>query len=157
MLMFRWKFTIIKCIDFILVHTSIGEKWHKRHLTYRIMNWPRSLSPSQVHLAVDTAFQLWSNVSGLLFQELQQGPTDIRLAFFEGEHNDGMGNAFDGPGEFLLSSFLLNKLNWMSCLKVKVIIPCYFNLMSMDSICAMLLHKEMGKVFTVNVLLNINH
>lgn len=100
---------IIKCIGFILVRTSLGQKWHKHHLTYHIMNWPRSLPPSQVHLAVSTAFQLWSNVSGLLFQELQQGPTDIRLAFFEGEHNDGTRNAFDGPGEFL--SFFLNKLN----------------------------------------------
>ncbi|XP_026081659.1 matrix metalloproteinase-28 [Carassius auratus] len=81
------------------------EKWHKRHLTYRIMNGPRNLSPSQVHVAVKTAFQLWSNVSGLIFQELQQGPADIRLAFFEGEHNDGTGNAFDGPGGTLAHAF----------------------------------------------------
>ncbi|XP_016088284.1 matrix metalloproteinase-28 [Sinocyclocheilus grahami] len=82
-----------------------GEKWHKRHLTYRIMNWPRNLSPSQVHMAVKMAFQLWSNVSGLIFQELQQGPANIRLAFFEGEHNDGTGNAFDGPGGALAHAF----------------------------------------------------
>ncbi|XP_043115156.1 matrix metalloproteinase-28 [Puntigrus tetrazona] len=82
-----------------------GEKWHKRHLTYRIMNWPHNLFPSQVHMAVKTAFQLWSNVSGLIFQELQQGPSDIRLAFFEGEHNDGTGNAFDGPGGALAHAF----------------------------------------------------
>lgn len=62
------------------------------------MNWPQYLSPSQVRLAVFTAFQIWSNASGLVFQEVSQGPTDIRLAFFEGEHNDGTGNAFDGPG-----------------------------------------------------------
>ncbi|XP_058601222.1 matrix metalloproteinase-28 isoform X2 [Onychostoma macrolepis] len=82
-----------------------GEKWHKHHLTYRIMNWPRNLSPSQVHMAVKMAFQLWSNVSGLILQELQQGPADIRLAFYEGEHNDGTGNAFDGPGGALAHAF----------------------------------------------------
>ncbi|XP_067306137.1 matrix metalloproteinase-28 [Pseudorasbora parva] len=86
-------------------YTQTGEKWHKHHLTYRIMNWPHSLSPSQVHLAVEVAFQLWSNVSGLHFQELQQGNADIRLAFFEGEHNDGTGNAFDGPGGALAHAF----------------------------------------------------
>uniref|UniRef100_A0A8C2K4J2 Matrix metallopeptidase 28 n=1 Tax=Cyprinus carpio TaxID=7962 RepID=A0A8C2K4J2_CYPCA len=86
-------------------YAHTGEKWHKRHLTYRIMNGPRNLSPSQVHVAVKTAFQLWSNVSGLIFQELQHGPADIRLAFFEGEHNDGTGNAFDGPGGTLAHAF----------------------------------------------------
>lgn len=90
-------------IGLILVRASTGEKWHKRHLTYHIMNGPRNLSPSQVHVAVKMAFQLWSNVSVLIFQELQHGPADIRLAF-EGEHNDGTGNAFDGPGDsFFLS------------------------------------------------------
>uniref|UniRef100_A0A8C1PQP7 Matrix metallopeptidase 28 n=1 Tax=Cyprinus carpio TaxID=7962 RepID=A0A8C1PQP7_CYPCA len=82
-----------------------GEKWHKRHLTYCIMNWLCNLSPSHVHMAVKMAFQLWSNVSRLNFQELQQGPADIRLAFFEGEHNDGTGNAFDGPGGALAHAF----------------------------------------------------
>lgn len=86
-------------IGLMIVSTSIGEKWYKRHLTYRIINWPRNLSPSQVRFAVHIAFKLWSNVSGLDFQENSHGPTDIRLAFFEGEHNDGTGNAFDGPGE----------------------------------------------------------
>ncbi|KTG01686.1 hypothetical protein cypCar_00032817 [Cyprinus carpio] len=90
-------------IGLILVRASTGEKWHKRHLTYHIMNGPHNLSPSQVHVAVKMAFQLWSNVSVLIFQELQHGPADIRLAF-EGEHNDGTGNAFDGPGDsFFLS------------------------------------------------------
>ncbi|XP_051965623.1 matrix metalloproteinase-28 [Xyrauchen texanus] len=82
-----------------------GEKWYKRHLTYRIVNWPRNLSPSQVRFAVHIAFKLWSNVSGLDFQENSHGPTDIRLAFFEGEHNDGTGNAFDGPGGALAHAF----------------------------------------------------
>ncbi|XP_063060829.1 matrix metalloproteinase-28 [Engraulis encrasicolus] len=85
---------------------SAGEKWYKRHLRYRIMNWPRHLSHDAVRAAVRTAFQLWSNVSGLVFQEvLLDTPTDIRLAFYEGEHNDGSRNAFDGPGGALAHAF----------------------------------------------------
>ncbi|XP_070987845.1 matrix metalloproteinase-28 [Oncorhynchus clarkii lewisi] len=86
-------------------YAQLGEKWYKRHLTYRIVNWPRHLAPGPVRLAVRAAFQLWSNVSGLAFQEVPEGPTDIRLAFYEGEHNDGASNAFDGPGGALAHAF----------------------------------------------------
>ncbi|XP_022604151.1 matrix metalloproteinase-28 [Seriola dumerili] len=83
-----------------------AEKWYKRHLTYQIVNWPRHLSLGSVRLAVRAAFQLWSNVSGLVFQEAPEGPADIRLAFYEGDHNDGASNAFDGPGGTLAHAFL---------------------------------------------------
>ena len=63
-----------------------------------MVNWPRHLSPGPVRLAVRAAFQLWSNVSGLVFREVPGGPADIRLAFYKGDHNDGASNAFDGPG-----------------------------------------------------------
>ncbi|KAF0030567.1 hypothetical protein F2P81_017298 [Scophthalmus maximus] len=81
-------------------------KWYKRHLTYQIVNRPRHLSLGSVRLVVRAAFQLWSNVSGLLFQEAPGGPADIRLAFYEGDHNDGASNAFDGPGGTLAHAFL---------------------------------------------------
>ncbi|XP_041665238.1 matrix metalloproteinase-28 isoform X1 [Cheilinus undulatus] len=83
-----------------------AEKWYRRHLTYQIVNWPRHLPVSSVRLAVRAAFQLWSNVSGLVFQEAPEGPADIRLAFYEGDHNDGASNAFDGPGGTLAHAFL---------------------------------------------------
>uniref|UniRef100_A0AAY4D6J8 Peptidase metallopeptidase domain-containing protein n=1 Tax=Denticeps clupeoides TaxID=299321 RepID=A0AAY4D6J8_9TELE len=76
-----------------------------RHLTYGIVNWPRQLSHESVQLAVGAAFQLWSNVSGLVFQEVTRGPADIRLAFYAGEHDDGLDNAFDGPGGALAHAF----------------------------------------------------
>ncbi|XP_058489245.1 matrix metalloproteinase-28 [Solea solea] len=82
------------------------EKWYKRHLTYQIVNWPRHLSLGSVRLVVHAAFQLWSNVSGLVFQDAPEGPADIRLAFYEGDHNDGVNNAFDGPGGTLAHAFL---------------------------------------------------
>ncbi|XP_067103077.1 matrix metalloproteinase-28 [Osmerus mordax] len=86
-------------------YAAPGEKWYKHHLTYRVVNWPQQLSPGPVRLVVRAAFQLWSDVSGLVFQEATQGPSDIRLAFYDGEHNDGTSNAFDGPGGALAHAF----------------------------------------------------
>uniref|UniRef100_A0A663E303 Matrix metallopeptidase 28 n=1 Tax=Aquila chrysaetos chrysaetos TaxID=223781 RepID=A0A663E303_AQUCH len=75
-----------------------GGRWYKRHLTYRVVNWPSYLPQHEVRLAVKAAFELWSNVSSLVFWEARDGPADIRLTFFHGDHNDGLNNAFDGPG-----------------------------------------------------------
>ncbi|XP_047924187.2 matrix metalloproteinase-28 [Anser cygnoides] len=82
-----------------------GSKWHKRHLTYRVVNWPPYLPQHEVRLAVRAAFELWSNVSSLVFWEARDGPADIRLTFFHGDHNDGLSNAFDGPGGALAHAF----------------------------------------------------
>lgn len=76
-----------------------GSKWYKQHLSYRLVNWPQHLPEPAVRGAVRAAFQLWSNVSALEFWEAPATvPADIRLTFFQGDHNDGLGNAFDGPG-----------------------------------------------------------
>ncbi|XP_044312062.1 matrix metalloproteinase-28 [Varanus komodoensis] len=80
-------------------------KWYKRQLTYRLVNWPWYLPQQQVRLAVKAAFELWSNVSGLVFWEALGDPADIRLTFFQGDHNDGADNAFDGPGGALAHAF----------------------------------------------------
>ncbi|KAM9320062.1 matrix metalloproteinase-28 [Gastrophryne carolinensis] len=80
-------------------------KWYKHHLTYQIVNWPWYLSRHQVRLAVKAAFELWSNVSSLTFTEAAGEPANIRLAFFDGEHNDGAKHAFDGPGGALAHAF----------------------------------------------------
>ncbi|XP_010002128.1 PREDICTED: matrix metalloproteinase-28 [Chaetura pelagica] len=83
----------------------VGGRWYKRHLSYRVVIWPPCLPPRQVRLAVSAAFQLWSNVSSLVFWEARDGPADIRLTFFHGDHNDGLNNAFDGPGGALAHAF----------------------------------------------------
>ncbi|KAG8520188.1 Matrix metalloproteinase-28 [Galemys pyrenaicus] len=84
-----------------------GSKWYKQHLSYRLVNWPQHLPEPAVRGAVRAAFQLWSNVSALQFWEAPaSGPADIRLTFFQGDHNDGLGNAFDGPGGALAHAFL---------------------------------------------------
>ncbi|XP_021559928.1 matrix metalloproteinase-28 isoform X1 [Neomonachus schauinslandi] len=84
-----------------------GSKWYKQHLSYRLVNWPQHLPEPAVRGAVRAAFQLWSNVSALEFWEAPATvPADIRLTFFQGDHNDGLGNAFDGPGGALAHAFL---------------------------------------------------
>ncbi|XP_064892539.1 matrix metalloproteinase-28 isoform X3 [Columba livia] len=85
--------------------TPHGGRWYKRHLTYRVVNWPSYLPQHEVRLAVKAAFELWSNVSSLVFWEARDGPADIRLTFFHGDHNDGLNNAFDGPGGALAHAF----------------------------------------------------
>ncbi|XP_065503204.1 matrix metalloproteinase-28 [Caloenas nicobarica] len=82
-----------------------GGRWYKRHLTYRVVNWPSYLPQHEVRLAVKAAFELWSNVSSLVFWEARDSPADIRLTFFHGDHNDGLNNAFDGPGGALAHAF----------------------------------------------------
>ncbi|XP_075051245.1 matrix metalloproteinase-28 [Mixophyes fleayi] len=84
---------------------TMKNKWYKRHLTYQIVNWPWYLSQHQVRKAVKVAFQLWGNVSSLTFSEAVSDSADIRLAFFDGEHNDGARHAFDGPGGALAHAF----------------------------------------------------
>ncbi|XP_063312741.1 matrix metalloproteinase-28 [Pelobates fuscus] len=84
---------------------TLNKKWYKHHLTYQILNWPWYLSPHQVRQAVKAAFQLWGNVSSMAFSESMSGSADIRLAFFDGDHNDGAINAFDGPGGALAHAF----------------------------------------------------
>ncbi|XP_015979282.1 matrix metalloproteinase-28 isoform X2 [Rousettus aegyptiacus] len=87
--------------------TKQGNKWYKQHLSYRLVNWPQHLPEPAVRGAVHAAFQLWSNVSALEFWEAPAtGPADIRLTFFQGDHNDGLSNAFDGPGGALAHAFL---------------------------------------------------
>uniref|UniRef100_A0A6I8NPS8 Matrix metallopeptidase 28 n=1 Tax=Ornithorhynchus anatinus TaxID=9258 RepID=A0A6I8NPS8_ORNAN len=81
-------------------------KWYKRQLSYRLVNWPRHLPEGRVREAVRAAFRLWANVSALDFWEAPAGPADIRLTFFQGDHNDGLANAFDGPGGALAHAFL---------------------------------------------------
>ncbi|XP_075417533.1 matrix metalloproteinase-28 [Tenrec ecaudatus] len=84
-----------------------GSKWYKQHLSYRLMNWPEHLPEPAVRGAVRAAFQLWSNISALEFWEAPATtPADIRLTFFQGDHNDGLSNAFDGPGGALAHAFL---------------------------------------------------
>lgn len=56
--------------------------------------------------ALYDAFKYWSDVSPLTFQEVSATSTsDLTLKFASGEHGDGAGNAFDGPGVQLAHAY----------------------------------------------------
>uniref|UniRef100_A0A2K5R0L0 Matrix metallopeptidase 19 n=1 Tax=Cebus imitator TaxID=2715852 RepID=A0A2K5R0L0_CEBIM len=73
-------------------------RWRKKHLTFRIMNLPSTLPPHTAQAALHQAFQYWSNVAPLTFQEVKAGRADIRLSF-HGRQSLYCSNAFDGPGK----------------------------------------------------------
>uniref|UniRef100_A0A2R8ZFY2 Matrix metalloproteinase-19 n=1 Tax=Pan paniscus TaxID=9597 RepID=A0A2R8ZFY2_PANPA len=75
-------------------------RWRKKHLTFRILNLPSTLPPHTARAALRQAFQDWSNVAPLTFQEVQAGAADIRLSF-HGRQSSYCSNTFDGPGRVL--------------------------------------------------------
>ncbi|XP_036617757.1 matrix metalloproteinase-19 isoform X2 [Trichosurus vulpecula] len=75
-------------------------RWRKRHLTFRILNWPSTLPIHTAKAAIHTAFRYWSRVASLSFREVQAGWADIRLSF-HGRHSPHCSRGFDGPGKVL--------------------------------------------------------
>ncbi|KAL6075802.1 hypothetical protein STEG23_026540, partial [Scotinomys teguina] len=75
-------------------------RWRKKHLTFRILNLPSTLSPSRARAALLQAFKYWSSVAPLTFREVKAGWADIRLSF-HGRQSTYCSNTFDGPGKVL--------------------------------------------------------
>ncbi|XP_042554826.1 matrix metalloproteinase-19 isoform X1 [Dipodomys spectabilis] len=75
-------------------------RWRKKHLTFRILNLPSSISSYKARAALLQAFRYWSNVAPLTFREVQAGWADIRLSF-HGRQSPTCSNTFDGPGKVL--------------------------------------------------------
>ncbi|XP_069898578.1 matrix metalloproteinase-19 isoform X2 [Dipodomys merriami] len=73
-------------------------RWRKKHLTFRILNLPSSISSYKARAALLQAFRYWSNVAPLTFREVQAGWADIRLSF-HGRQSPTCSNTFDGPGK----------------------------------------------------------
>ncbi|XP_015277097.1 PREDICTED: interstitial collagenase-like [Gekko japonicus] len=83
--------------------TEGNPKWDKTHLTYRIVNYTPDLDRNLVRRAIQKAFEVWSNVSPLTFQEEQDGIQDIMISFNRGDHGDN--SPFDGPSGVLAHAF----------------------------------------------------
>lgn len=75
-------------------------RWGKKHLTFRILNLPSTLPSHVARAALLQAFQYWSDVTPLTFQEVKTGWADIRLSF-HGRQSLYCSNTFDGPGRVL--------------------------------------------------------
>nr|XP_020460077.1 matrix metalloproteinase-15-like isoform X2 [Monopterus albus] len=91
-----------------------GQQWDKDHITYSIMNQliPSSLGEGRVYDAIRKAFDVWSRVTPLTFEELpsensinssQADLADILLLFASGYHGDM--SLFDGEGGSLAHAY----------------------------------------------------
>jgi len=80
-----------------------GSKWGKKTITYRIYTYTPDMPRSQVDSEIQRAFKVWSDVTPLIFRQIQSGTPDISITFATGSHGDG--NPFDGPGGTLAHAF----------------------------------------------------
>ncbi|XP_008056771.1 LOW QUALITY PROTEIN: matrix metalloproteinase-26 [Carlito syrichta] len=87
-------------------NSSRKSKWNKHMLTYRIINYPRDMKPSTVKRIILKVVSIWSNVTLLIFQQVQSENADIKISFWKGAHGDDW--PFDGPGGVLGHAFLPN-------------------------------------------------
>jgi len=83
-----------------------GSNWKKKHLTWRILQYPRvrrDLSRADLEKETRKAFSMWQEASGLTFEERTSGSADIEIKFVTGSHGDG--NPFDGRGGVLAHAY----------------------------------------------------
>ncbi|XP_028370696.1 matrix metalloproteinase-26 [Phyllostomus discolor] len=96
-----------------------GSKWNKHTLTYRIINYPKGMTPSTVNGIIHDAVSIWSNVTSSIFQKVKGQDSDIKFSFWQldkkltweggsGVQYHGDGWPFDGPGHILAHAFLPN-------------------------------------------------
>ncbi|XP_016070444.1 PREDICTED: matrix metalloproteinase-26 [Miniopterus natalensis] len=89
-----------------VVNSSERSRWNKYNLTYSIINYPKDMNPSTVNDIIRDSVSIWSNVTSLIFQQVEGEDADIKLSFWELDHGDGW--PFDGPGRILAHAFLPN-------------------------------------------------
>uniref|UniRef100_A0A8C5PJG1 72 kDa type IV collagenase n=1 Tax=Leptobrachium leishanense TaxID=445787 RepID=A0A8C5PJG1_9ANUR len=78
-------------------------KWEKNQVTYRILGYTTDLDSETVDDAFARAFQVWSDVTPLKFNRIQDGEADIMINFGRWEHGDGY--PFDGKDGLLAHAF----------------------------------------------------
>ncbi|TNN22598.1 Interstitial collagenase [Liparis tanakae] len=62
-------------------HFDGKPRWEKRQLTYRITQYTKDLTQSQVDAVIAEAFQLYSDVIPLDFRQINSGTADIMILF----------------------------------------------------------------------------
>ncbi|XP_022103759.1 matrix metalloproteinase-16-like [Acanthaster planci] len=80
-----------------------GNKWPKKDITYKFINYTPDLGQRTTRSEVTRAFNLWSRAANLNFREVRSGQADIDLRFASGDHGDGYD--FDGQGGILAHAF----------------------------------------------------
>ena len=87
-----------------LRYVPSGARWNKLQLTYYIHNTSSHLTFESRQLAIQNAFQTWSDVSTLTFIQVSSPDSaDIKLKWVTGNHGDG--HPFDGPSHILAHAF----------------------------------------------------
>ena len=81
-----------------------GAKWSENNLTYYFKNGTSDITNAQKKAAFQEAFQLWSDVTPLNFEEVHTSNADIVIAFEVGDHGDGY--PFDNGGSLNSSNVL---------------------------------------------------
>lgn len=83
-----------------------GSRWRIRKLTYKIMNWPRTLQSNKdgVRKAITDSFKAWSKVADVSFKEVKPSQrAHIEVRFEKKDHGDG--DPFDGRGGTLAHAY----------------------------------------------------
>ena len=76
---------------------TVGAKWPMNTLAFKFLNATPDLPEQRQREIIREAFNRWSQVSALVFREVQTNePSDLSAAFHRGSHGDG--NAFDDAG-----------------------------------------------------------
>ncbi|KAJ8414649.1 hypothetical protein AAFF_G00038510 [Aldrovandia affinis] len=74
-------------------------KWEKTNITYRVTLYTSKLSQDEVDATLAKAFKLYSEVTPLNFEQIDNGTADIMILFKAGYHGDFY--PFDGPSGVL--------------------------------------------------------
>lgn len=73
------------------VFTPGNPKWKRNNLTYRILNYTPKMRRADVDEAIRKALSVWSNVTPLTFQKVEDKEADIMISFAYRGNNDNAG------------------------------------------------------------------
>ncbi|PAV82489.1 hypothetical protein WR25_16279 isoform B [Diploscapter pachys] len=78
---------------------AVTRKWSRNHITYSIDSWTPDLPRDTVRRAIREAYDKWSAVAPITFEEVSAGQGDIKVKFGSYSHGDPW--PFDGDGGVL--------------------------------------------------------
>ena len=82
-----------------------GSRWRVANITYKISKYPRlaKMTKQDIDSEIRKAWQVWSSVTDLSFEQRRSGKVHVDIRFEDGEHGDG--DNFDGLGGTLAHAF----------------------------------------------------